>query len=403
MNEQTGAREDLLVTFRRPLNVLEDEAWVLRIQADEPADLNRGLADAPGLAAPPDAAEGRTADGIRWLRRSVGGRACVELSGEIGALLRCFGAASGEISSGEPGGGFRDHLRVAISRAHASWKRREHDLGLPGGRVWSLGGHPRILGILNVTPDSFSDGGRYADTETAVRRALQMLEEGADAIDVGGESTRPGSRPVPVAEEIARTRDVVAGIRRRTDAPISIDTSKAEVARVALEEGADIVNDVTALKGDPEMLPLVLPRRVPIVLMHMRGRPETMQRDVHYDDATAEILTYLAGRLRDLANAGLDPERTLVDPGFGFGKRSEDNLRLLRDVSEFRSLGRPVLVGLSRKSFLGRLMGTSVQDREAATLVANSVAVLGGAAVVRTHHIPNAREMAKLFHALRGD
>lgn len=194
---------------------------------------------------------------------------------------------------------------------------------------------------------------------------------------------------------------VVAGLRKITDHPISVDTSKREVARVALEEGADIVNDVTALEGDPGMVSLLRDRPVPVVLMHKKGEPLTMQDDPRYDDATAEILMYLARRLLDVEAAGIARERTLVDPGIGFGKRSRDNLALLRNANEFCSLGRPLLVGLSRKSFLGRVLGKSVGDREAGTLVANTLAVLHGASVIRTHNIPNARELKRLLAAVR--
>ena len=277
-------------------------------------------------------------------------------------------------------------------------------LELPGGRTWSLGGRVQILGILKTTPDSFSDGGLRTDPEIAVRYALEMIEDGADAIDVGGESTRPGAEPVPVDEEIRRVVPVIAGIRRHdSGVPISVDTFKASVARAALDEGADIVNDVTALEGDSDMVTLLRDRPVPVVLMHMQGDPSTMQVNPSYEDVVAEIVRYLSDRIETVEREGISRNRVIVDPGFGFGKRSDDNLGLLRNIREFAKLGCPVLVGLSRKSFLGSLLGKTVEDREAGTLVANTVATLAGASIIRTHHVPNARELARVLEYVMDD
>ncbi len=329
----------------------------------------------------------------RWDRGLVDGMFHFRVEGGFEALDRAFGLRSGNEASPDSN---------SASEAFRRWSERQYSLSLPRGRRWQLGLRPAILGILNITPDSFSDGGCFLDPDAALRRALQMLEEGADAIDIGGESTRPGSRPVSAKEEISRVVEVLGEIRKKTDAPISIDTSKAEVARIALEEGADIVNDVTALEGDAAMIPLLAERRdVPVVLMHMRGRPETMQVDPSYDDAVAEILRYLNARIQALRERGVGPERTIVDPGFGFGKPSLGNLELLRDAGEFRSLGRPVLIGLSRKSFLGSLLGKPApESRETATTVAHTVVGLAGTSILRTHDIPAAREVALLLKAL---
>ncbi len=314
---------------------------------------------------------------------------------------------SGEANGGGRKGGAEAEIRQAWSdrgrRALENWERRHFTLELPRGRRWILGERAAILGILNITPDSFSDGGQYLGAEAALARGLQMIEEGAEAIDLGGESTRPGAQPVPLEEEARRVLPVLAELRKRIELPISVDTTKAEMARMALDEGADLINEVSALEADPGMAPLLADRRVPIVIMHRRGRPQTMQDNPQYDDATGEIFRYLGGRLQILERAGIDPERMIVDPGIGFGKRSVDNMVLLRDLGEFRSLGRPVLIGLSRKSFLGRILGKSVEEREWGTLVAHTLAALSGVAVIRAHHIPNAREMVKLLGAFQAD
>ena len=376
-------RVDLLATFRSHQTLNPDPACSLRIQAT------------PGIEAEHAARElsSVTGPGLDLKRNTSQGAVCFELIGSYTALLRFV---EGETTSSKPGG-----VRHAAAEAIRNWKRREFELELPRDRCWRLGEGASILGILNTTPDSFSDGAQFLEVDAAIAHGLKMLEDGADAIDVGGESTRPGSASVHQDDEISRVAPVIAGLRRLTDCPISIDTSKAEVARVALEEGADIINDVTGLTGDEGMAALAAHRRVPVVIMHMRGTPQTMQDDPRYDDPVGEILRWLRDRRRAVEAEGIDPGRTILDPGIGFGKRSKDNLALIRDVNEFRSLGSPVLIGLSRKSFLGKLLGRSVEDREAGTLVANSFCALGGVSIIRTHHIPNAREMSKVLAALR--
>ncbi|RME42193.1 MAG: dihydropteroate synthase [Deltaproteobacteria bacterium] len=257
-----------------------------------------------------------------------------------------------------------------------------------------------IMGILNVTPDSFSDGGRFLRPEAAIGRALEMIEEGADLLDIGGESTRPGAQPVDTATEIARVVPVVEAIAARTEVPISIDTTKAEVARRALEAGADIINDISAARFDPQIVEVAARFEAPMVLMHIRGTPQTMQNDLHYDDVVAEIEGYLRERIATLRGRGLS--RFILDPGIGFGKGLEHNLILLRRLSVLLPLGYPILVGVSRKSFIGALTGVSrPADRLAGTIAAQTAAILNGAAIVRAHDVKAAVEAARVADALK--
>ena len=249
------------------------------------------------------------------------------------------------------------------------------------------------MGVVNVTPDSFSDGGRYLDAQAAVAHGLRLAREGADILDVGGESTRPGADPVPAAEERRRVVPVIAGLRDAgCAARISVDTAKAEVAAAALDAGAEIVNDVTALRGDPEMAPLVAERGVDVCLMHMLGDPRTMQLDPHYVDVVAEVRDFLADRVAAAQAAGIGRERIVIDPGIGFGKTVEHNLALLSGTAELAALGLPVLIGTSRKSFLGRLTGREVGDRVAATVATNVMAYERGARIFRVHDVAAVRD-----------
>lgn len=250
---------------------------------------------------------------------------------------------------------------------------------------------PRIAGVLNVTPDSFSDGGRWTDPGQAVEHALRLIEEGADLIDVGGESTRPGAEPVPAGEEIARVVPVIAALRERTSVPISIDTSKPEVMRAAVEAGAGLINDVAALRGDGA-LDAAAALGVPVCLMHMRGEPRTMQAAPEYDDVVGEVHRFLAERLFACQMAGIDKKRILVDPGFGFGKTLEHNLALLRDLERFAELA-PVYVGLSRKTMIGALTGhDDPAARAAGSAAAALIAVQRGALLVRVHDVAVTRD-----------
>lgn len=250
---------------------------------------------------------------------------------------------------------------------------------------------PRIAGVLNVTPDSFSDGGSWTDPGHAVEHALRLIEEGADLIDVGGESTRPGAEPVPAEEEIARVVPVIAALRQRTSVPISIDTSKPQVMRAAVEAGAGLINDVAALRGEGA-LEAAAALGVPVCLMHMRGEPRTMQVAPEYDDVVGEVHRFLAERLFACQMAGIDKKRILVDPGFGFGKTLEHNLALLRELERFAELA-PVYVGLSRKTMIGALTGhDEPAARAAGSAAAAMIAVQRGALLVRVHDVAVTRD-----------
>ncbi|MCU0244521.1 MAG: dihydropteroate synthase [Acidobacteria bacterium] len=272
-----------------------------------------------------------------------------------------------------------------------------------GGRRLELGARTWLMGIVNVTPDSFADGGRYADPARAVAHGLALVAEGADIVDVGGESTRPGSRPVPEAEETARVVPVVAGLRRESRALISVDTTKAAVARAALDAGADIVNDISAFRFDPAMAGVVARSGAGAVLMHMKGTPATMQDDPRYDDLVGEIAAFLDDRLRVAEAAGVPRERLVVDPGIGFGKTVEHNLEILRRAADFLALGRPLLLGFSRKAFLGRVLGGLAPDeRLEATLAAAVLAVERGAHILRVHDVGPVAKAVRAAEAILG-
>ena len=251
-------------------------------------------------------------------------------------------------------------------------------------------GLPCVMGILNVTPDSFSDGGLYDETEAAVAHGLRLVAEGAAIIDIGGESTRPGSEPVPVDVELARVVPVVERLAAATDALLSIDTTKAAVARAALDAGAGLVNDVTALRGDRDMAALVAERGCPICLMHMLGEPRTMQVEPVYDDVVAQVCDFLERRMAAALAAGVREEQLLLDPGIGFGKTLNHNLLLLRDLDRVVALGRPVVLGTSRKRFIGALLDAGPEGRAGGTAATTALGVARGAAVMRVHDVrPN--------------
>jgi dihydropteroate synthase len=246
----------------------------------------------------------------------------------------------------------------------------------------------RVMGVVNVTPDSFSDGGRYLDVREAIAHGLALVSEGAAILDVGGESTRPGALPVNGDLERGRVLPVIAGLMQAgATAQISIDTSKAAVAAAALEAGATLVNDVTALRGDPAMAEVVASSGADCCLMHMLGEPRTMQEDPRYGDVVSDVKAFLCKRLAFATAAGIDEERILLDPGIGFGKTLEHNLELLRRLDELVAIGRPLVIGTSRKSFLGRITGRSVDERLAGTIATNVLAYVRGARVFRVHDV----------------
>jgi len=259
-----------------------------------------------------------------------------------------------------------------------------------------------ITGIINVTPDSFSDGGKFFDQGKAVDQALRMAEDGADIIDVGGESTRPGAKPVKAEEELGRVIPVIKAIVKKTDAILSIDTTKAKVAEAALSEGAEIVNDISALRFDPEMAPLVAKTEAPVVLMHMKGTPKTMQRNIHYNNLMSEITEFLRERISFAVKAGIERKRIIIDPGIGFGKSTErDNFTILKNLEELKSLGSPLMVGPSRKAFLGHLLKLPAEDREEATAGAVAVAVMNGANIVRVHDVKKMKRVIRVVEAIK--
>lgn len=282
---------------------------------------------------------------------------------------------------------------VDVTRVDAAaWRLRRGELSLR---------EPVLMGILNVTPDSFSDGGRHRRPETALRRAVEMVDQGALIVDVGGESTRPGAAEVPAAEEMARVLPVIRMLRSELTISISVDTRKSEVARAALDAGADIVNDVSAL-GDPEMAHVVAENGAGLVLMHMRGTPATMQREPSYDDVAGEVAGELRDSLERALAAGIEPERVVVDPGIGFAKDLRHNLVMLAELARLQELGRPILLGVSRKAFLGRLLG-GVQPVERAVggAAACVAGLLAGARIFRVHDVGVVREALLVAEAIR--
>ena len=255
------------------------------------------------------------------------------------------------------------------------------------------------MGVVNVTPDSFSDGGRYLDPAAAVAHGLGLVEEGALILDVGGESTRPGAEPVDEAEELGRVVPVVEGLAGA--ATISVDTSKAAVAVAAIDAGAAIVNDVTALRGDPEMAAACAERGVGVVLMHMPGSPRTMQEDPRYEDVVDDVKRFLASRVEFAIGAGIDEERIWLDPGIGFGKTLEHNLELLRRLGELREMGRPLAIGTSRKSFIGKVDGSAVDERIGGSLASAMLAAAEGADVLRVHDVAATAQALQVFSSIQ--
>lgn len=259
----------------------------------------------------------------------------------------------------------------------------------------------QLMGVVNVTPDSFSDGGLYLDPGAAIAHGRELAQAGAEILDVGGESTRPGAEPVGVEEELRRVVPVIEGLKD-LDYRISVDTSKAAVAAAALDAGGEIVNDVTALRGDPEMASLCAERGATVVLMHMLGEPRTMQEDPRYRDVVAEVKAFLAERLEAAVAAGIEEDRVWLDPGIGFGKTAAHNMELLRRLGELRELGRPLVVGTSRKSFIGRVDGSPADRRLGGTIASSVLAAAEGADVLRVHDVAEMRQALAVAAAILG-
>jgi dihydropteroate synthase len=268
-------------------------------------------------------------------------------------------------------------------------------------RILPLGKRTLLMGVLNVTPDSFSDGGLFFDKEKAISHALRMVEGGADIIDIGGESTRPGSKPLELEEELRRVIPVIESLAKEVDVPLSIDTYKSTVAQRAIEAGAGIINDISGLHFDPSLAKVAAKNDTPLILMHIRGTPETMQKGVHYDSLFSEILQYLKESIQRAESTGLDPRQIIIDPGIGFGKTAEDNLLIIKNLYEFRILGKPILLGTSRKSFIGKILNTEVGDRLEGTLSSIAIGVLNGAHIIRSHDVLQAKKAIAVADAIR--
>jgi len=258
-----------------------------------------------------------------------------------------------------------------------------------------------VMGVLNVTPDSFSDGGLFFETDRAIEHGIAMVEEGADFIDVGGESTRPFSGRLSSDEELSRVIPVVDAIAREVSVPISIDTCKGSVAREALKAGASIINDISALRLDPEMASVAAEAGVPVILMHMKGTPEDMQRNPVYGDLISEIRDFLKDAVRRAVEAGISEDLIVFDPGIGFGKTFDHNLQIIQNLSSFSSLGRPVLIGTSNKAFIGEILGKEAHDRLTGTMATVAVSAMNGAHIVRVHKVKEAVETVRVVDAVK--
>lgn len=270
-----------------------------------------------------------------------------------------------------------------------------------GSRRLELGRRTLVMGVLNVTPDSFADGGRFFDRDRAIEHGLAMAREGADIIDVGGESTRPFSEPVSADEEMERVLPVIEALAGEVDVPVSIDTTKAEVARAALAAGAGMLNDVSALRFDPDMAGVAAESGAPLIVMHMKGTPGDMQEDPRYEDLIGEIRAFLEEVVRAAVQAGVRREQILIDPGIGFGKTFDHNLQLIRDLDRLSVVGRPLVLGCSRKAFVGHILGKEADDRDPGTMAAVAAGVLNGAHVVRVHNVAMAVDAVRMVDAVK--
>ena len=265
---------------------------------------------------------------------------------------------------------------------------------------WSCKEETGIMGIINVTPDSFSDGGKYANVEAAVMRAKQMVADGADIIDIGGESSRPGAEPISANEECRRVVPVVQALAEQFQIPISVDTYKAEVAYEALSAGACVINDITALHGDPNMCQILADAQAGVILMHMQGVPATMQKAPTYQNVVVEVHAWLTEVASQAVDRGIDSSRIMIDPGIGFGKTLDHNLEILRHLMQFRGIGYPLLVGVSRKKFIGQILDLPVHQREEGTAATVAWSIINGANVVRVHDVAKMKQVAQVIDAI---
>lgn len=268
------------------------------------------------------------------------------------------------------------------------------------GRSFDMSSKPLVMGVLNLTPDSFSDGNSYRSVQNAVDAALKMVDDGADIIDVGGESTRPGAESVSAAEELNRILPVIERLTCRLSIPLSVDTWKSEVARAALGAGAEIINDISAMTFDQDMLQVVAESDAAAILMHSRGKPADMQRDTFYTDVVSDVINFLKGRIEAAESVGIKRERLVVDPGIGFGKSVSGNLEIIRRLAELLNLNRPILVGTSRKSFIGTLLDRNVTDRVFGTSATVAVSMINGASIFRVHDVRAIRDTVDMVSAI---
>jgi dihydropteroate synthase len=291
-------------------------------------------------------------------------------------------------------------LGTALRTTLTSYHRSGFYIPFADGERMDLGTRTRVVGILNVTPDSFSDGSDFRSPEAAIEAAARMAEAGADIVDVGGESSRPGAETVPDEEEMRRVVPVVQAIKRELAVRVSVDTTKAKVARMAIDAGADMVNDISAF-ADPTMLRLLRDSRVPVIAMHMRGTPRTMQQDTRYVDLMSSIVGFLRNTVQKAVAAGVSDDKILVDPGLGFGKSAAGNLQILQELPTLRSVGRPILVGASRKSFIGAVLDLSVTERLEGSLAVAALAAWQGAHVIRVHDVTETGRVVRMVDAIR--
>ncbi len=277
-----------------------------------------------------------------------------------------------------------------------------HDFKLHcGAYTLNVGQRTHVMGVLNVTPDSFSDGGKYLNPDNAIAHAKELVAQGADIIDIGGESSRPGSEPITVEEELDRILPVLEGLLDEVAVPLSVDTYKAQVAEAALRLGAHIINDISGLRFDPDMAPLIAQYGVPVVIMHIRGTPQNMQQHPSYTSLMGEITEYLQQGIELACTAGINPEQIIIDPGIGFGKTVDHNLHIINRLSELKCLGKPIMVGTSRKSFIGQVLGAAPEQRQAGTAASVSCAISKGAHIVRVHDVASMVRVARLTDAIK--
>jgi len=291
------------------------------------------------------------------------------------------------------------HLSCELEQILKNIKQERFILSL-GDKQLDLANKIAIMGILNLTPDSFYDGGRYTQEKKAIVRVEEMVSYGADLIDIGGESTRPGATKVSTEEELRRVIPIIGKIKELFEIPVSVDTYKAHIAQEAIEAGADMINDISGLRFDSEMKHVVAKYKVPLVLMHIKGTPGDMQNNPHYDSLLGEITSYLRESILIAKEAGIDEERIVIDPGIGFGKSVRHNLEIINKLSELKSLGRPILIGVSRKSFIGNVLNLPLQERLEGSLAATCLAVTQGARIVRTHDVKETRRTIDLTQAI---